>query len=156
MKKFWKNNKGLIIGIGAVILLVLFTILQDNSKEEKVIEIDESLLSAEMSDWLNSTREDKYVVTVIGMTTCPHCQNYKPVITSVSDNENLNLYFFEADTITNAEDNNALENAYELENYEGSVPYTFVTKNGEFVCDTVGGMDEKGTNDFLRSCGVIE
>jgi len=155
MKKFIKNNKGLLIGLGVVLLLVLFTILQETNKSTEV-EIDESALSAEMSTWLNDTRSDEYVVTVIGMTTCPHCQNYKPVIEEVSKNENIKLYFFEADTITNEADNKALENAYELENYEGSVPYTFITKNGEFIADNVGGMDKDATLNFLRENNVIK
>lgn len=154
MKKFLNNNKGLLIGVSVVLLLVIFTLLQ-NTNTTSGKDFDESLLGTEVSEWLNKTREDDFVVTVLGMTTCPHCQNYKPVIEGVTNDEDLNLYFFEIDTVTNEDDFNALENAYNLENYEGAVPYTFITKNGEFVCDTVGAMDVENTKSFLKSCGVL-
>ena len=108
-----------------------------------------------MSSWLTDTKEDQYVVTVISLTTCPHCKNYNPVISGIANEENIKLYWFDIDNMDNSS-SSILTDTYTLENYTGASPYTFITKNGEFIADVVGGMGEEDTRAFLKQNGVIE
>lgn len=155
MKKFWKKNQGTIIVVGIVILLLSFTLLNKENKQDPTTEIDWSTVSEEVQNWYLATQEDQYVVTVIASSTCPHCSAYHPVITEVSNEEEIKLFFFEVDTLSQ-DDQNALHNAYVLENNEGYVPYTFITNNGAFVTDHTGGMEKEDLVNYFKENHVIE
>ncbi|UKI57295.1 MAG: hypothetical protein L6V81_08060 [Clostridium sp.] len=65
------------------------------------------------------------------------------------------MYFFEGDQLSN-NDYDILTSSFELTNYEGSVPYTFIVHDKEFVSDTVGFKDEDTTRNYLINSGVLE
>lgn len=105
--------------------------------------------------WYEAVTSGDYVVTIIASSTCPHCKAYKPVITELSEKEKFKMFFFEADELADS-DYNILSGTFSLKNYQGSVPYTFVVHNKEFISDTVGFKDEETTRSYLISAGVLE
>lgn len=158
-----KKNLGTIIILSIVGLLIIFSMLiktgeQGENSNETSGNIDPTALSEEVKEWYETTKKDEYVVTVIGLSYCGYCKQYKPVIEEITDDENIAFYYFDFDTLAEAssKDADALEHTYDLENYTGSSPYTFITKNGEFIGDTVGYMDKDETTSFLKSLKVIK
>lgn len=111
--------------------------------------------SEEIQNWYNDVSSGDYVVTILASSSCPHCKAYKPVITEVAEKEKFKMYFFEGDQLSNS-DYKILTSSFELTNYEGSVPYTFIVHDKEFVSDTVGFKDEETTINYLINSGVLE
>lgn len=105
-------------------------------------------ISFNRDKWLNDTSSNKYVITVIGYTTCPHCSNYKPVIENVSLNKKMKLYFVYGDKM-DSRDYAVLLKTYNINEFEGSVPFTFVTYNGKVIRQHTGSMNESETLNFL-------
>ena len=123
MNKNAKSNlfTSTIIGFGLWLFIGLSFLIKAN--EPVVVEPKEYTVA----EWLVDTQESEPVVTVIGMTTCGFCQNYKPVIESLAAQYGFNLYFFESDALE-YEDALALEQTYELKEYENRVPFTFIVQ----------------------------
>lgn len=159
----WKNNKknnakniltGTIIGAGLWIFIGLSIMISKNMPVKVVDPVNEESTKFVSANWYNDTLENK-VVTVIGSSTCPHCQEYKPIIEDLAEEYDFKLYFVEADQISE-EDSSVLHESYDLENYEGYVPYTFVIDKGKFVTDTTGFESEETTIKFLKENKVIK
>lgn len=149
MKKFFEKNwKKILVTVllVAFALLIMFTEEATTNNDEK---------SPAVSQWATETMEDKPVVTVLALSTCGYCQSYKPILHGIQEEYGFVLYWYEVDSLSD-EDYNALTSKYELLNYEGSVPYTFVTKKGEFIADTTGAMEKADTLKFLKDNKVIE
>lgn len=126
---------------------------QNDSTELKTVDV--KLASDTIKNWYNDLNSGAGVVTVIASSTCPHCKNYKPVITEVCEKENIKLYFFESDELSE-DDYTILTNSINLKNYEGYVPYTFIVKDRNFVLDHTGEQDETSTRDMLKEAGLLE
>lgn len=122
---------------------------EDISSNNKYIHFN-----AGYQEWLNATREDKYVVTVFGASYCPHCTKFKPVIESVAEKYNIELYYYYIDELDD-EESNKIINSYDT-NFEGSVPHMFITKNSNVITNRTGSMDEKSLLEFLELNMVIE
>ena len=149
----WKNKRrkdanNIIIGsiIGLFVYLFLVIILGSNgiSIENKTVD-----------SWYNDITSGKQTVTVIGSSTCSHCQEYKPVIKALAKKYKFNLYFFESDTLS-SEDSDKLFNSFELKDYNGYVPYTFIFENNEYVNGIVGFADKSATIEYFKEYGVIK
>lgn len=126
---------------------------KDESTELKTVDV--KLASDTIKNWYNDLNSGAGVVTVIASSTCPHCKNYKPIITEVCEKENIKLYFFESDELSE-DDYTILTNSINLKNYEGYVPYTFIVKDRNFVLDHTGEQDETATRDMLKEAGLLE
>ena len=157
-----ESAKSVIVGtiISAVIWLFLgLSFLIDgkeNPKGKNTIKTQDVSKSADsIKNWYEAVSSGDYIVTIIASSTCPHCKAYKPVITELSEKEKFKMFFFEADELSDS-DYKILSGTFTLTNYKGSVPYTFVVHNKEFVSDTVGFKDEETTRSYLISAGVIE
>ena len=139
------SKKWVLIGaLAVVLLLVCIVTIKDVQKDNTNNNVSS-----------NMTKEDKYVVTVIGLTYCDHCKNYNPVISGLAKEYDFKLYWFDIDAMSE-EDSNTLTTTYDLQQYTGASPYTVITKNGEFVADYVGEMPESETKTFLQDNGVID
>ena len=110
--------------------------------------------SEEMLEWLDKTKKDEYVVSVVAKTTCSYCKKFKPTMEEVHDTYKFDLYWFDTDTL-NYNDKNTFLHTYDLENYKGT-PYTFVTRNGKVIGYLSGNKSEKDLVEFLYNTGVIE
>lgn len=126
-----------------------------NTGGTELKKVDVSLASDTIKNWYNDLNSGAGVVTVIASSTCPHCKNYKPIITEVCEKENIKLYFFESDELSQ-DDYTILTNSINLQNYEGYVPYTFIVKDRNFVLDHTGEQDETSTRDMLSKAMLLE
>ena len=152
MDKDTKSNlfTGTIIGFGLWLFVGLSFLIKVN--EPVVVEPKEYTIS----QWLIDTeKQEEPVVTVIGMTSCGHCQKYKPVIESLAEQYGFNLYFFEIDTFE-YNDATTLETTFELTEYSNSVPFTFIVKDGEVIAQTTGFENKAETVKFLTQNGILK
>lgn len=156
----WKKTKkeyAKNAGVGALVATCIWaflglTLLIDTKGKDKVESTDYQIYNADINEWIEATKSDEPVITVIGLTYCQFCKKYNPVINKIAKEKGIKLYWFDADNY--GEDNlSTLTSTYEL-SYEGSSPYTLVTKNGEVVGEHVEGyMEENETNSFLSELG---
>ena len=139
------NNliKGSIFGLCVYSLFILY--LGTHSSDYFNRTVDE---------WYKDVSSNNTVVTVIGASYCSHCQEYKPHIKTLADKNNLNLYFYEIDTLSE-EDENKLLNSFELVNYQGKVPYTVIFKDGQSIASHEGYESESAIYQFLLENGAI-
>ena len=148
------NKKVLWIVLACVAaFLVLSFILPANPSKDTngTVEVTEG---PKVSDWVNDSKTGK-VVTVIASSTCPHCQEYRPVIEKLSKENDFKLYFFEADGLSE-DDQVTLLSTYELSDYEGSVPFTFIVDSGKVTASTVGYATEDATIEFLQKNKIMK
>ena len=142
-----KNKKLTIISVIAFIFLfslLVFLLNNQNNVEE-----------ADVNKWLKKAKTGTPIVTVIGSSTCSHCQEYKPVISSLSNKYKFKLFFFEVDTLSE-EDKDILYNTYDLEDFDGHIPYTFILKDNKFVTSQTGYANRDSVVDFLKENEIIE
>ena len=111
-----------------------------------------------VDDWYNDIMNKKEVLTVYGASYCSHCQEYYPVISKIANKYNINLYFFEVDTLNkeNSEAYDKLMNSFEISDYDGSVPFTYIMRDGQYVTSTTGFANRDLTMNFLKENKVIE
>lgn len=147
MKNFFKKNMLTII-VGAVI--ILFVVLSILIKEKSAD------ISEDIKEWIKATEKDEYVVTVIGQEECYYCNLFKPTMDEVHEEYGFKLYWHEVDVLRkkNIKDYNAVLDTYPKEGYKGT-PYTFITKNGEFISYLSGNASKESLVEFLESNGVI-
>lgn len=152
--KMSKDNKaslktGTIIGFGIWLFAILSFLINVSNpvkpEERKYV----------VGDWLIDTEKEEPVVTILGLTTCGHCQSYKPVIEKLADKYGFKLYFFELDEL-NESDRLLVEKTYKLETYATSVPFTYIVKKGEVIAEDTGFENRNKTLDFLKQHQVIK
>ena len=146
------NIKPIIITIICIAAFVGLSFILPNGKGDN--NKNETTEEYKVSEWVKDVK-DKTVVTVLASTTCPHCQAYKPTITKLARDNNFVLYFFEVDSLT-TDEQNIVTSTFDLTNFEGAVPFTFIVKNGKVVSDTVGFSTEEETVKFLKTNGIIK
>ncbi len=114
--------------------------------------------SRSVDEWYNDIMSGKEVITVYGGSECPHCHQYYPVITKLAKKYNLNLYFFEVDTLNknNPDAYQKLMNSFEIKDYDGSVPFTYIMKDGDYKNYTSGFISRDNTVNFLKENGLIK
>lgn len=146
LKKFWNKFKLPII---VVVLLIVFVILSTL--------IGDKVERDEVDDWIDETKKEQYVVTLLSQTTCGHCTQFKPVVNEVVEEYGDKFMFkiFEIDTITNVAVRNKLIYAYDIK-FEGT-PHLFVTYDGKLL----GEFEEvertkENLVKFLKDNGVLE
>jgi thiol-disulfide isomerase/thioredoxin len=147
MIKYMKNNWGKIL-VG--VLVASFALLVAFSEKKS----EGSVTKADVKEWIEKVKEDKYTVTVLTLSYCDYCKQFLPVITEVQGEYGFDLYKFEIDTISETQ-RNTLTSTFEMKNFEGSVPYTVIYKNGKYVADNTGYIDKAATIKFLKDNGVI-
>ena len=108
-----------------------------------------------ISDWLVDIEKSEPVVTILGLTTCSHCQLYKPTIEKLADKYQFKLYFFEIDELSD-EDRDIVINTFELQTYEGSVPFTYIVKDKKILAEDTGFNDRDYTYQFLQDHKIIK
>ena len=148
MKKIFKKYGAVLV---IVVLLVLFVLMSVLLKSTSVpMKGNDDRVA-----WKEDGANNENVVTVIGTTWCPNCQVYKPIMQSVKDKYDLNVYFFEIDELSE-EDSTDLTSTFELTDYTGSIPYTAVINNGKVIANHSGRMSKSELIDFLKEAGVIK
>lgn len=110
--------------------------------------------NASYDEWVKKTKEDQFVITLIGASYCSHCNNFKPIIEKISEKYEIPLYFYYVDEI-NDSDYNLIINEYDT-NYQKKVPHMFITKNGRVITNRTESMSENDLIEFLKLNMVIE
>lgn len=140
MKKICKKYIGLLIVILSVFTFIVLSILVDKSK---------------LSKFKENFSKDKYSVTVIALTSCPHCHNFKPIIKEISTEYNLPLYWIDFDSLS-SKDKSYVNKIFANNGYEGYSPYIAISNEGKVINSHTGEMDKETTLTFLKEAGVIK
>ena len=135
--------KGSLVGFAFIGIFILYTATHSIDYTKRNID-----------EWYNDVKSNNTVVTVIGASYCSHCQEYKPYITSLAKKKNINLYFYEIDTMKEA-DVNKLENSFDLAGYSGSVPFTVIFKDGKALATHEGFESNVMLYDFFKKNGIV-
>ena len=146
MKKNKKNNILKIIVVVAFVLSIGVLYYSTHSTD---------YFNRDINRWKNDVSAGNTVVTVIGASYCEHCQEYKPVINKLANKNHIDLYFYEIDTLSEA-DQDKLTNTFNLPDYQGKVPYTFIMQRGQFVDSYEGYQSEAEIVAFLLQNGIIK
>lgn len=154
-KKDYAKNAG----VGALVstciwaFLGLTLLIDVKGNDIEIVESSYQIYNADINEWVEATKSEDTVITVIGLTYCQYCQKYNPIINKIAEDKEYKLYWFDADNY-DEESLNTLTSTYEI-SYEGSSPYTLVTKGGEVIGEHVEGyMDENDTKSFLSNLGL--
>jgi len=117
-----KNNIILVIAIILFIILTgfLFINKEDKPKEGNLEEITYNEVQKKVEN-----QED--FVIVLSQTTCSHCADYKPILTTVAKKHNITIYYLDYNTY---EENTANE-IIKFFNFDGGTPTTFFFKDGK-------------------------
>ena len=161
-----KKRVFLIIGIVVLImgLVILFVYNKNvNIEENNTTIIDDGNntyvppepVHFDVEGWRDVVNGSDKVVTIIGLTTCPHCQSYKPVVTKLSQEYGFKLYFFERDTMYTEEFNKVFEKL-KIEGDFNFYPTTFITESGNVIISQPGYPGELQIADFYRQMGLIK
>ena len=149
----WKKNdkkkaSNILMGtiIGFIIVAITFLYFSTNRKD---------YFNRTVQSWYQDVSSGNSVVTVIGASYCSHCQEYKPNAKVLADTYNLNLYFYEVDTLSEI-DKDTILNSFELTGYNGSVPYTAVFNDGKVVNYHEGFENSDVLLNFFKESGVIK
>ena len=141
-----KNKMPIIIAIIVVIFALFIVLIKVNNSND--------IEGKTVAEWAEDVKKEK-VVTVIGLTTCAHCQEYKPQIISLAKRRGFNLYFFEVDTLSE-EDQKTLTTTYDLADYTDRVPFTFIIDKGEYVTGRTGFSNINDMTEYLQEYNVIK
>ncbi len=149
MKKFiLKYKVPIVIGLLVILFIALSVIIGDVKAK----------VSDDISSWVDDTKKGDYVVTVFAASWCHNCENHKPVMEKLQKEYGFNLYWFEIDLLqkNKPDDYNTLMNTYKLDDFTGSVPFTFVMKDGEYLGNVLGAQGEERILEFLKENNVIK
>ena len=147
-KKDNESKKSIVSG--SIIGLCIYSCLLLYLSTHQIDYFDRSIDS-----WEKDVKSGNTVVTVFAASFCEHCHEYRPVIKGLADQNHINLYFYEIDTLPE-EDQKRLEETFPIQNYTGSVPYTFIMDGGQFVDSYVGYSNESAIRNFLLQYGIIK
>ena len=150
MKKFWGKYKVVILVVVGILALVGFSILSEQATKSATTEA-----LSDVTALTEKIPNDEYAVVVIGLTYCSHCHNFNPVITKVSSEYNLPLYWFDIDALGD-EDSTTLSTKFGDDGYDGSSPYIAVMNKGKVVSTHVGEMGKDATITFLKEANAIK
>lgn len=106
------------------------------------------------TEWLEDTKEDKYVITLIGASYCRYCKTFKPILEKISKKYKISVYFYYIDEISE-EQYNLITTTYET-NYNNIIPHIFITKKGKVITNRTGEMSEDELIEFLKLSLIIE
>ena len=152
MKKFWKENKGFLIVVGVLLLVILLSLFIEGNADQKENSNNGSY-SSDILEWLEANKGEEPVVTVIAQTTCSHCINVKPVIQKVQGEYGFKLYWFEYNEMQDA-DRKTLANTYDID-FNGT-PHTFIVKGDKLIAEQAGEVSEEKLVSFLKKYEVIK
>ena len=147
-----KRIKNIIITV-AVILVFGLVFFISQKQEEK-------LNKQSTNNYFHEITVDQYnellskgtkIVLLLGRPGCSHCVAFKPVITSVANNKEIDVYYLNTDTIETLE---AWESIWGLVEQEGT-PTVAVIENNKLVKSTAGEMTSEELIRFLSEAGAL-
>ena len=112
------------------------------------------LIKLEYDEVMEKIENKESFILVVSQTTCPHCSEYKPVISKVLKDNDLIAYYVEFDTFSDDEK----KEFNSIINFD-STPMTVFLKNGEesTVANRINGDASKDKIEKkLKSNGFID
>jgi predicted bacteriocin transport accessory protein len=98
--------------------------------------------------------QDGYVVVYMGVSSCPNCVNFIPVLKQAQIDYNYTTYYVDMDKITQEE----VTYIYSLDDYFdeefGYTPLIAVFKDGKFVKGRTGYTEYASYASFLEASGL--
>lgn len=144
MKKFWEKYKVLILVLVGIAALITLSVITENANKV------EEVASTDLIEWAEKVQTEEKVLTVIALSYCSHCAEYKPVINEIASEYNIPLYWFEIDEM-NSTDSEILTGTVDFSEYKGSSPYTAITYGGQVLDQTVGYANKDAVLEFLNA-----
>ncbi len=154
-----KIINGIVIGI--VILIVgAIAIMVSNNKKLGASNIKE----ISYSEYKEKIKDDNYTIVLLASPTCYHCQEYKPFVNVLAEENNFTVYYLNvhSEKLTEEEYNELHDNisaTKEQFNSSGGkvipTPTTIILKNGEEVNSILGDIGYDGLKKFLQENEVI-
>ena len=147
-----KRIKNIIITV-AVILVFGLVFFISQKQEEK-------LNKQSTNNYFHEITVDQYnellskgtkIVLLLGRPGCSHCVAFKPVITSVANNKEIDVYYLNTDTIETLE---AWDSIWGFVEQEGT-PTVAVIENNKLVKSTAGEMTSEELIRFLSEAGAL-
>lgn len=131
--------------------------------------------SSDLAVGLNSvTNDDMYTIlhddasgsifVYVGLSTCPHCHNFEPVLTETLTELDKGLRHFEADTARALDDESQMTMAEILtimiehtdNEWRGQVPAMLHLIDGEVVDFMLGNVSAERIVDFFERNGALD
>lgn len=144
-----KKNSIIILIIAAIIIGTFFFLInKSNNGTGQLIELNYKEIKEKVKN------KDDFIL-VITQSTCSHCATYKPKLTKIAKDYNLNIYFITIDLEKETDKKEFLKEF----NFQGATPTTIFIKKGteESVLNRlVGDINEKKIIEKFKKMGFIE
>lgn len=143
-----KNIKKRVI----ILCIICFIVLVGALVADKILS-KPHLIKLEYAEVMEKIENKESFILVVSQTTCPHCSEYKPVISKVLKDNDLIAYYVEFDTFSDDEK----KEFNSIINFD-STPVTVFLKNGEETTAAtriVGAKNEEYILAKLKSNGYI-
>ncbi len=141
----------IIIGLLIVFLVIMLTTGGNDKKQTKKVG---EVSTMNVADWITSTKGSEVMVSVFAQTTCHYCEEFKPVVNEVIGEENIKIYWFEVDKMSQTEYNSLGETYSELKSF--GTPYTIITKDGKKIGEVSGYVEKASLISKLKETGAIK
>lgn len=145
---------GIVIGVVALFTLVFFTSTQREGKELKDYVTDTTA-----SEYFELKNGSEKAIILLASPSCTWCQKYKPVISKVSADYELPVYYVNTSSLTSDEYDDVYASSPSISSsgsgYIGT-PTTLLVQNGEEVDYIEGYVAYSDVVSFLQDNGVIQ
>lgn len=151
---FWeKYGLAVIIGGLFIAFILIYALVPKNNKENTG---GSDIKTIAVADWKEEIKKDKSIVTVLAQTTCSYCNEFKPIAKQVANEDKVTIYWFDIDTLSEA-DNSTLTSSFDTveKNFQGT-PYTFITKSNKLIGDISGYVELDQFRTQLKTYGVLK
>lgn len=144
------SKYGLFIVI--VVLLAIFLVVALFTKDTGS---DKAFVSMSVDKWQEKVKENKVYVTTFAQTGCSWCQQFKPVEEKVAKDNNVQVIWFDVNTLSSEKEYNKLTGTFkELDNF--GTPYTIFTKNNKIIGEISGFVEKAELVKKFKEYGVIK
>ena len=138
----------LLIGIGFVMLCVL---VSATSKYRLNSEVKSHLIDIDYDKFTELIKGNEKSVVMVGRPTCSHCVAFKPVITKVANDYEIDIYYLNTDEILDEDDFNDLWDFIEA----SGTPTTVIVGENKLISGQEGEMTREKLVSWLGENGVI-
>lgn len=154
-KESFMSKYGIFFVIVGLLAIFLIVVLATKDSEGSKKSTEETLVTMSVSDWQNTIKEDEVHVTVMAQTTCSWCNQFKPIVQEVAEEEGIKFIWFDLDTLATEEEYNNLTGTFEQLASFGT-PYTIFTKNNEIIGEISGYVEKDELLSKLKEYGAIK
>jgi len=138
----------LLVGIGFVMLCVL---VSATSKYRLNGEAKSHLIDIDYNKFTELIKGNDKSVVMVGRPTCSHCVSFKPVITKVANDYEVDIYYLNTDEIIDEDDFNDLWDFIEA----SGTPTTVIVGGDKLISRQEGEMTREQLVNWLGENGVI-